>query len=161
MPSLTFKFANGSTGRGAVLLPPGQSTKHPSLLSCRYFLTPLNTRDSINCFKRALSLSLSRSLLHSRCRRQTQLKTFSTIALIPRNDLHWSQAHSNRSRDLRSSQDGQTLLSRTKPGTPYTAQAPDGVSLTTHFSGHYLSLATTFLWPLLFSGHYLSLAPTF
>jgi hypothetical protein len=33
-----------------------QSTKHPSLLSCRYFLTSLNTRDSINCFKRALSL---------------------------------------------------------------------------------------------------------
>jgi hypothetical protein len=32
-----------SIGRGAVLLPPGQSTKHPSLLSCRYFLTPLNT----------------------------------------------------------------------------------------------------------------------
>jgi hypothetical protein len=68
--------ANGSTGRGAVLLPPGQSTKHPSLLSCRYFLTPLNTRDSINCFKRALSLSLS--LLHSRCRRRTQLKNFSS-----------------------------------------------------------------------------------
>jgi hypothetical protein len=70
------RVANGSTGRGAVLLPPGQSTKHPSLLSCRYFLTPLNTRDSINCFKRSLSLSLS--LLHSRCRRQTQLKTFSS-----------------------------------------------------------------------------------
>src|SRR2546423_5962939 len=69
------RVANGCTGRGAVLLPPGQSTKHPSLLSCRYFLTPLNTRDSINCFKRSLS---SLSLLHSRSRRQTQLKTFSS-----------------------------------------------------------------------------------
>ena len=51
--------ANVSTRRGAVLLPSGQSTKRPSLLSCRYFLIPLNTRDSINCFKRARSLSLS------------------------------------------------------------------------------------------------------
>jgi len=68
--------ANGSTGRGAVLLPPGQSTKYPSLLSCRYFLTPLNTCDSINCFK--LSLSLCGALLHSRRRRLTQLKTFSS-----------------------------------------------------------------------------------
>jgi hypothetical protein len=49
------QVGNGSTGRGAVLLPPGQSTKHPSLLFCRYFLTPLNTRDSIDGFKRALS----------------------------------------------------------------------------------------------------------
>src|SRR5271170_5629784 len=29
------------------------------------------------------------------------------------------------------------------------------------FSGHYISLATTFLWPLHFSGPYLSPAPTF
>jgi hypothetical protein len=78
-PCYTFPdvhVANGSIGRGAVLLPPGQSTKHPSLLSCRYFLTPLNTCDSNNCSK--LSLSLSLSLLDSRCRRQTQLKTFSS-----------------------------------------------------------------------------------
>ena len=39
-----------------MLLPLGQSTKRPSLLSCRYFLTPLNTCDSINCFKLFLSL---------------------------------------------------------------------------------------------------------
>ena len=51
--------ANGSTGRGAVLLPPSQSTKHPSRLSCRYFLTTQNTRDSINCFKRSLSFSIA------------------------------------------------------------------------------------------------------
>ena len=51
--------ANGPTRRGAVLLPPGKSTKCPSLLSYRYFLTPLNTCDSINCFKLSLSLSLA------------------------------------------------------------------------------------------------------
>src|SRR5271155_5094496 len=39
-PCYTFPdvhVACGSTGRGAVPLPPGQSTKHSSLLSCRYF----------------------------------------------------------------------------------------------------------------------------
>jgi hypothetical protein len=43
--------------------PPGEeqcscrlaNLQNPPLLSCRYFLTPLNTRDSINCFKRTLS----------------------------------------------------------------------------------------------------------
>src|SRR3954451_9547769 len=32
------RVANGSTGREAVVLLPGQSTKHPSFLSCRNFL---------------------------------------------------------------------------------------------------------------------------
>jgi hypothetical protein len=56
MPSLTFTL---------LMDPPREeqcscrlaNVQNPSLLSCRYFLTPLNTCDSINCFKLSLSLA--------------------------------------------------------------------------------------------------------